>query len=146
MLKMLEGKNFMKGNRFMEGAVLFVSVVFFVLALFLYMRRDETEGKKFSDIADGMRNSLGIIETTQKKIQDDNKSFTETTVAMLADLNKRLNVVEVKRTDTLLPHQPFAVRMTEPIEVNINYKEKEPSLMAKKPLLKRAGITSKGNN
>lgn len=149
----------MKRGKFVEGLLVLVAAVFLVVSIIIYQRKDETEGSKALDVATTTQGSINTVKAEQKKIEDEQKTFAETTVTMLADLNKRLDEVEKKPAPTQVASVPqnINLHLKEPVTFNVMYHDKPKALpevippqisgkKSKTPLSDKAGLHPRENN
>lgn len=161
-LKVIEGEKMRKG-KFVEGVFLLAACVLLCLGIFVYIKKDDTESKRYADKADEAKLAVDALDTKiqgyqdtvnllVEKIRTENKAVTDANVALLNDLNHRVGRIE-KTSDT---PQNVNVNFPEPIKVNVVYRqaEKKPLLPTipsphsggtgteiSKSLLQRAGVT-----
>ena len=133
----------------MDGVVLFVAVVFLILAAYLYIRRDDTEFKKYSDAADNVKINISSLEAQTQKVIESQQNFISNTITALEEFNKRLEAIENKKQDS----KEINLHLKEPLSINVVYHEPHkipdvvPQINGKKSsMLQRAGIRPKDNN
>lgn len=162
-LRLIEGENMRKG-RFMEGMILLTAVIFMGLASYIYLKKDDTEAKRYADKANDAKLAVDaldvkiltyqdIVNQLVEKLRIENKAVENANMALLNDLNHRIAIVE-KTQDT---PKNVNVNFPEPIKVSVVYRqaEKKPLLPTipsphsggstgteiSKSLLQRAGVT-----
>ena len=126
---------------FMEGIILFVAVIFLILAMFIYLRRDDTESKIFSEAAKSFKGSINAVESESSKLILEQKNFAANTVTALADLTGRIAKLEQRQS------QDVNFNLKEPVNFNVTYKNvlPNPPIKSKTPLLDKAGIRPRLN-
>lgn len=130
-MKLLEGENENKMKGKTMETILFVGSCVLVLATgFLVFNKD---GNKTTTAI-----SLDDIWARQTKLMESNKTFADTTIKMLADLNTRVGTIESEG-------HKIDLHLREPIRVSI-VREKNNLIKPEAPLLKRAGLLPKENN
>lgn len=107
-----------KGETFM-GLVIVAGCVLFVLAGVMYLKSENSDYKQLAENTNDLKISITTLEATLKKILEENKTMAETTVAMLADLNKRVSAIETQKKDDEWKHVNLQLR--EPLQVNVVY-------------------------
>lgn len=141
---------------FVPGLLVLVAGLFLAATLVIYFQKDETQGAKALDVASGVRGQLsdidksivklvqdiGSIDEATKRLSEDQKAYAGTMTPMIADLEKRLSVLEKR------PHDHLKISLTEPIQVSIveRYKIPDPPQLtgaknkptSKTPLFDRA--------
>lgn len=141
---------------FVPALLVLVAAVFLIVSLVIYFQKDETQGAKALDVASGAQSQLteinnsmkklvqdiGSIDEGTKKLAEDQKAYAGAMTPMIADLEKRLSVLEKR------PHDHLKLSLTEPIQVSIveRYKIPDPPQLtgaknkptSKTPLFDRA--------
>lgn len=132
----------MKRGKFVEGLMLLVAVVFLVLAVFVYIKKDDVQFKKYADTADDVKANMSSVESQQFKLKEEQKNFVANTTTALGDLVGRVKALEEKSGD-----KNINLNLKEPVRFSVVYKTVLPEAPAtikpksKTPLLEKAGVT-----
>jgi hypothetical protein len=140
-----------KGN-FVEGMLLLAAAGLFVLALFAYMKREDTDYKKFNDAAGDMRGSISSLEKVVSEAAQRNQNMYTNATEIMNDLNHRVKRLE---EEVQKPKQ-MNVTMTEPVKVSVVYRAAKPKPLLPSPpqslhnkpdgsLMGRAGFAPRDN-
>ncbi len=135
----------------MELVLFIAALVLCVVTGFVYLKREDTDYKKFSVASEDLRGSVRSVEDEQLKTKDDQKTFASQTVAMLNDLNNRVKTVEDNLESIKDQKKDVNLNLKTPVTFQLVYKNEKqvlpevpPQISGKKtktPLLDKVGIT-----
>jgi hypothetical protein len=165
-LRVIEGEKMRKG-KFVEGIFLLAACVLLCLGIFVYLKKDDSEAKRYADKADEAKLAVDALDGKITGYQDtvvqlidklkaENKAVTDANMALFNDLNHRVGRIETTSDTPKNLNLSFA----EPLKVSVVYREakmkpkplipgvlpdapfSKPSVNPHPSLLERAGVTN----